>query len=99
MSDELALGIVQGATDAGVAVPGDLTVTGFDDTGAAARAGLTTVRQPLRDEGVRPGEQVLAPARRGGPAAGDPADGAGGAVLQRATPAPRAGRRAGAGRP
>ncbi|MGY1669661.1 LacI family DNA-binding transcriptional regulator [Geodermatophilus sp. SYSU D00710] len=60
MSDELALGVVQGATEAGLDVPGDLTVTGFDDTGAAARAGLTTVRQPLRDKGVRVGEQLLA---------------------------------------
>ncbi len=60
MSDELALGIVQGAVEAGLSLPRDLTVTGFDDTGAAARAALTTVRQPLRDKGVRAGEQLLA---------------------------------------
>ncbi|MGY1699241.1 LacI family DNA-binding transcriptional regulator [Geodermatophilus sp. SYSU D00766] len=60
MSDELALGVVQAAADAGLAVPGDLTVTGFDDTPAAARAGLTTVRQPLRDKGLLAGEQLLA---------------------------------------
>ncbi|HYO35290.1 MAG TPA: LacI family DNA-binding transcriptional regulator [Geodermatophilus sp.] len=99
MSDELALGIVQGATDAGLSLPGDLTVTGFDDTAAAARAGLTTVRQPLRDKGVRAGEQVLALLAGDDPQAETlPTE----LVVRSSSappPAPRAGQQAGAGRP
>ena len=39
----------------GLDVPGDVSVTGFDDVPAAAAAGLTTVRQPLHGEGTRGG--------------------------------------------
>ncbi|MEV5895084.1 LacI family DNA-binding transcriptional regulator [Nonomuraea fuscirosea] len=53
MSDELALGLLRAATRAGLAVPGDLTVTGWDGTDAAAAAGLTTVAQNLRAQGAR----------------------------------------------
>lgn len=53
MSDELALGALQAARDAALAVPGALAVTGWDDTDAAASAGLTTVRQDLRAQGAR----------------------------------------------
>jgi len=53
MSDELALGALRAAARAGLAVPGDAAVTGWDDSDAAAPAGLTTVRQSLRDQGRR----------------------------------------------
>ena len=53
MSDELALGALRAAARAGLAVPGDVAVTGWDDTDAAAPAGLTTLRQSLRDQGRR----------------------------------------------
>ena len=53
MSDELALGALHAAAQAGLAVPRALAVTGWDDTAAAAPAGLTTVRQDLRDHGAR----------------------------------------------
>lgn len=53
MSDELALGLIRAAGRMGLAVPGDLTVTGWDDTDAAGAAGLTTVAQSLRDQGAR----------------------------------------------
>lgn len=53
MSDELALGALHTADEAGVAVPDALAVTGWDDTTAAAPAGLSTVRQDLRDQGAR----------------------------------------------
>ncbi|GAA3206039.1 LacI family DNA-binding transcriptional regulator [Nonomuraea roseoviolacea] len=52
MSDELALGLMRAAARAGLAVPGDLAVTGWDDTDAAAAAGLTTVAQDLRAQGA-----------------------------------------------
>jgi DNA-binding LacI/PurR family transcriptional regulator len=53
MSDELAAGVIDAATERGVAVPGDLSVVGFDDTHTAAstRPALTTVRQPLVEKG------------------------------------------------
>jgi DNA-binding LacI/PurR family transcriptional regulator len=38
---------------AGRAVPGSVAITGWDDSEAAAPAGLTTVRQSLRDQGSR----------------------------------------------
>ncbi|MGD0065835.1 MAG: LacI family DNA-binding transcriptional regulator [Streptosporangiaceae bacterium] len=53
MSDELALGALRAAGRAGLAVPGAVAITGWDDTDAAGPAGLTTVRQSLRDQGRR----------------------------------------------
>ena len=52
MSDELAFGVLRAATHLGRRVPGDLAVTGWDDTPQAAAAGLTTVAQSLRDQGA-----------------------------------------------
>jgi LacI family transcriptional regulator len=45
---EIALGVLEAAAEAGLAVPGDVAVTGWDDVMAARYAGLTTVRQPMR---------------------------------------------------
>jgi DNA-binding LacI/PurR family transcriptional regulator len=53
MSDELALGALRAAARRGTPVPGGLAVTGWDDTEAAAPAGLTTVAQSLHDQGAR----------------------------------------------
>jgi len=53
MSDELALGALRAAGRAGLTVPGAVAITGWDDTDAAGPAGLTTVRQSLRDQGRR----------------------------------------------
>jgi DNA-binding LacI/PurR family transcriptional regulator len=52
MSDELALGALRAAASAGVSVPADLAVTGWDDRDAAAPTGLTTLAQSLRDQGA-----------------------------------------------
>lgn len=49
MSDELALGVLRAAERLGVRV----AVTGWDDTGAAAAAGLTTIAQSLHAQGAR----------------------------------------------
>jgi len=46
-SDRLALRVLE----AGLRVPDDVSVVGFDDIPAAAPAGLTTVRQPLFEKG------------------------------------------------
>jgi alanine racemase len=53
MSDILALGALEAAAELGVAVPGRLSVVGFDDSPAAAQASppLTTVKQPHEEKG------------------------------------------------
>lgn len=70
MSDELALGALRAAARAGRAVPASLAITGWDDGEAAASAGLTTVRQSLRDQGRRCAQIALGQAA--GAAAQDP---------------------------
>jgi LacI family transcriptional regulator, galactose operon repressor len=50
-SDVQAFGVLDAAARAGLAVPEDLSVIGFDDIELAAAIGLTTVRQPLRASG------------------------------------------------
>ena len=51
-NDEMALGVHLAAEAAGLRVPDDLAVTGWDDVLAARFAGLTTVRQPMRELGA-----------------------------------------------
>jgi LacI family transcriptional regulator len=51
-NDELALGALQRLRESGVDVPGSIQVTGWDDVMAARYAGLTTVRQPMRELGA-----------------------------------------------
>jgi DNA-binding LacI/PurR family transcriptional regulator len=65
MSDELALGTLRAASGLGVPVPDALTVTGWDDSEAAAPAGLTTVAQSLHDQGARCAQLVLGGKRTG----------------------------------
>jgi DNA-binding LacI/PurR family transcriptional regulator len=59
MSDELALGALRAADRAGLAVPVTLAVTGWDDSDAAAAAGLTTLAQSLRGQGIRCAQLAL----------------------------------------
>jgi DNA-binding LacI/PurR family transcriptional regulator len=63
-SDTQALGVLEAARTVGVRVPEELSVVGFDDVELAAYAGLTTVRQPLFDSGLR-GAQLLVQALEG----------------------------------
>lgn len=51
-NDETALGALEAAAALGLSVPGDVAVTGWDDVMAARYAGLTTVRQPMRQLGA-----------------------------------------------
>lgn len=53
MSDMAAIGVVSAAQAAGLRVPEDLSVIGFDDLPMAAwtTPGLTTVRQPIVEKG------------------------------------------------
>jgi LacI family transcriptional regulator len=57
-SDTQAFGVLEAAVRAGVGVPDQLSVIGFDDIEMAPYLGLTTVRQPLAYSGAR-GAQLL----------------------------------------
>ena len=59
-NDIAAIGAIRALKDAGLSVPGDVSVVGFDDIQSAeyATPSLTTVRQPLVEMGRR-GAQVL----------------------------------------
>jgi DNA-binding LacI/PurR family transcriptional regulator len=60
-NDISALGAIRALREAGLRVPQDVSVVGFDDIQAAAfqNPGLTTVRQPLRKMGKIAAETVL----------------------------------------
>ncbi|MFC4071766.1 LacI family DNA-binding transcriptional regulator [Actinoplanes subglobosus] len=61
-NDLQALGVYQAAREAGLAIPGDLSVVGFDDLPVAELVDppLTTVRQPLSEMAVAATELALA---------------------------------------
>jgi LacI family transcriptional regulator len=52
-NDKVAVGVLAAAAERGLRIPGDLSVTGFDDSDVAQATtpGLTTVRQPLEEMG------------------------------------------------
>ncbi|MFI1106531.1 MULTISPECIES: LacI family DNA-binding transcriptional regulator [Streptomyces] len=60
-NDSLALGACAALRDAGLAVPGDVSVTGFDDLPFSADAvpSLTTIHLPLTEAGARAGRIAL----------------------------------------
>jgi DNA-binding LacI/PurR family transcriptional regulator len=66
-SDQLALGALEAARDAGLVVPHDLSIVGFDDIPGAAWSvpALTTVRQPLLRKGEIAGRLLTTPATAG----------------------------------
>jgi LacI family transcriptional regulator len=59
--DLTALGVVRGLLGAGLRVPEDCTVLGFDDVlpAAVSTPAITTIRQPLREMGLLASEWVL----------------------------------------
>jgi DNA-binding LacI/PurR family transcriptional regulator len=61
-TDQLALGAIEAAREAGLRVPEDLSIVGFDDIPGAAwsQPGLTTVRQPLFHKGELAGRLLAA---------------------------------------
>lgn len=72
VNDGTAIGCIQTLAESGLRVPGDISVTGFDDSLAARTSipQLTTMRQPLRAMGVSAVETLLkrVHAKRGRPA-------------------------------
>ncbi|MCW2803171.1 MAG: LacI family transcriptional regulator [Propionibacteriaceae bacterium] len=61
LSDVLALGALRALRSAGVDVPGEMSVCGFDDIPVAKDAGLTTLHQPISEKGRLVGELLLDP--------------------------------------
>ena len=61
-NDEMAIGVMKAARDAGLDVPADLSIVGFDDLPMASRVwpNLTTVRLPIRDMGRMAAEKLTA---------------------------------------
>ena len=60
-NDISAIGAIRALREAGRRVPEDVSVVGFDDIQSAAyqNPSLTTIRQPLREMGVRAAETLL----------------------------------------
>ena len=58
-SDIQALGAIEIAREAGVRIPEDLAMVGFDDIELAQHAGLTTMRQPMHEMGILAVERLL----------------------------------------
>jgi LacI family transcriptional regulator len=61
-NDIAAIGAVRAIRDAGLHIPGDISILGFDDILAAAyyEPALTTVKQPLGEMGAKAAELLLA---------------------------------------
>jgi LacI family transcriptional regulator len=59
--DDMAAGAIWATSEAGVSVPRELSICGFDDTAIAAQMWppLTTVHQPVREMGARVTEELL----------------------------------------
>lgn len=70
-NDQMALGVLRAAAEAGHAVPGDVSVVGFDDVADAAdyRPPLTTVRQDFDALGARAVAALVDGIEVGAPAA------------------------------
>jgi DNA-binding LacI/PurR family transcriptional regulator len=60
-SDLLAVGVIRAAAEAGIDVPGGLSVAGFDgiDLAAVTARHLTTMRQPMQDKGRTAARTIL----------------------------------------
>lgn len=67
-NDVSAIGAIRALREAGLRVPQDVSVVGFDDVQSAAfqNPGLTTVRQPLRAMGTLAAETLVRQIARGG---------------------------------
>lgn len=58
-ADVMALGALRAAHEAGLRLPDDLQMVGFDDTASAAYVGLTTLAQPMVEMGRLATEKLL----------------------------------------
>jgi LacI family transcriptional regulator len=69
-NDMMASGAIQALRDAGLRVPEDVAIAGFDDVPLARHIGLTTVRVRIAELGERAVERLLAVLDGGDEAAG-----------------------------
>ena len=67
MSDVTAIGLLGAALDAGMRVPEELSIVGFDDIPASSWTSprLTTVHQPIREKGRRAAHRLISAIRTG----------------------------------
>ena len=67
MSDITAIGVMGAALDAGLRIPDDLSIVGFDDIPAASwtTPRLTTVHQPIREKGRQAAHRLISAIRTG----------------------------------
>jgi LacI family repressor for deo operon, udp, cdd, tsx, nupC, and nupG len=70
-SDEMAIGALKTVRDAGLQVPGDVSIVGFDDHDMAAYMDLTTIAQPAIQQGEAAATLLLDCMRGGVDAAGE----------------------------
>jgi LacI family transcriptional regulator len=61
-NDQMAIGVLREFQRAGISVPGDVALTGFDDVypSRIVNPPLTTVSQPVRELGTRAAQRLLA---------------------------------------
>jgi DNA-binding LacI/PurR family transcriptional regulator len=71
-NDQMALGVLRAFSEAGISVPGDVSVVGFDDTPEAAYfvPPLTTVRQDFEELGRRCVDAMVAEIEQGAAVSG-----------------------------
>jgi len=62
----LALGAMEAARSAGLSIPDDIAIVGFDDIPVAKLLGLTTVRQPEFDLGALAAKTLVRRLQPGG---------------------------------
>ena len=97
-SDEMAIGVLRAARELHLRVPEDVSVVGVDDHELAAFFDLTTVAQPVLEQGRVAARQVLDALAAStteawlAPRTGDPADRPAAARQHRATAATLSGR-------
>jgi DNA-binding LacI/PurR family transcriptional regulator len=63
----MAMGALRAIRKAGLRCPEDISVVGFDDHEMAALFDLTTVVQPVHEQGARAARQLLAALNGAGP--------------------------------
>lgn len=59
LSDEMAAGAIQASREAGLLIPDDLSIIGFDDQALSETMGLSTVRQPVDEQGAEATQALL----------------------------------------
>ncbi len=75
-NDDMALGCLAAAAEAGVMIPGDVSIAGFDDSPSArfSRPQLTTVRQPVVEMASLAARLLTSGVIKGSTQAGSPVD-------------------------